>query len=232
MISPALRYARANSGLTFSPDSSCVLWMPGQDDPQSAVIRDRSGSRTHGAITGATWVRLSSGLWCLSFNGTDQYVTIGDVASLDITGDISIEFWFNLSKLPSVATRRYYLIGKSNAVATNGWGVDFPTTDRMYFRTHQAAASQATFTAVDLYVISTWYHFRATRTGNDALIYLNDIDVTATSAAHVNPTPAGQTAYIGASGTDLETEGMIALPRVYNAVVAGHYNEERHLFGV
>ena len=36
-------YARANWGLKFRPDANTVLWLPGQDDPQSATIRDRSG---------------------------------------------------------------------------------------------------------------------------------------------------------------------------------------------
>ncbi len=232
MASPALRWVKANTGLPFRPDANTVLWLPGQDDAYSSTIRDRSGNGNDGTIVGATWARNGKGLWYHDFDGADDYVTIGDVASLDITGDITIEMWFRATKLPSIAVRHFDIISKSVSAARDGYTIQLQSNDRIYFYTGQAAAGQATFTAAGVYVINTWYHLLVTRSGNDGLIYLNDVDITDSSAAHLDPIPAGQTAYLGGRATTNEFEGGIALTRVYDAVVEGHYNEERHLFGV
>ena len=98
MTSPALRNVRANSGITFRPDADTVLWMPGQDDPQSAVIRDRSGNLNNGAISGATWTRNSKGLSYLDYDGADDLVTVTDTASIQniFDGGGTILFWVNL----------------------------------------------------------------------------------------------------------------------------------------
>jgi len=82
MQSPALKYARVNSGINFQPDAYTVLWFPGQDDPQSATIRDRSGSGNNGTITGATWTRNGNGIWYLDFDGADDIVNIPDATSI------------------------------------------------------------------------------------------------------------------------------------------------------
>jgi len=43
----------------------------------------------HGTAYGVTWFPKGAG----SFDGADDYVEIPDSVSLDITGDISVEFW-------------------------------------------------------------------------------------------------------------------------------------------
>ena len=105
--SPALRYARANLGLTFRPDANCVLWLPGQDDPQSSTIRDRSGNGNNGTFgAGAaapTWKRLPSGLWVLDFDGLNDHTLISYHASLN-PKLITIEIWFKAAtNLPDFA---------------------------------------------------------------------------------------------------------------------------------
>ena len=92
MRSPALRYARANSGLTFRPNANTVLWLPGQDDAYSATIRDRSGQGNDGTITGATWARTGQGLWYLSFDGVDDRIQIADNAIL-YNASLTVLLW-------------------------------------------------------------------------------------------------------------------------------------------
>ena len=50
------------------PESGNVLYLPGYP-AQGSTIQDFSGNGNNGAITGATWTRLSSGLWVLSICG-------------------------------------------------------------------------------------------------------------------------------------------------------------------
>ncbi len=76
----------------YPPPANCVLHLTGYP-PGGATITDFSGQGNHGTITGATWVRLPSGLWVLSFDG-DDYVGCGNAVNLQITNNLGIEVWF------------------------------------------------------------------------------------------------------------------------------------------
>lgn len=75
---------------------ACVLYLEGQQDPQSATIRDLSGYNNHGTITGATWVRLPSGLWVQSFDGTDDEVT-GSFSPCSGLSAFWVGLWFKFT---------------------------------------------------------------------------------------------------------------------------------------
>lgn len=94
-MSVALKYARANSGLTFRPDANTVLWFPGQDDNFSSTVRDRSGSGNDGTIFGATWARTGQGLWYLTFDGADDWIDLGTPATLNtgLANAFSVDIW-------------------------------------------------------------------------------------------------------------------------------------------
>ncbi len=96
-VSPALRWPRASYLPKFRPDANTVLWLPGQDDPQSSIIRDRSGGGNDLTLTGATWVRVPrTGLWVLSLDG-DDYVSksVANFRSSDSSGCFAC--WFKTS---------------------------------------------------------------------------------------------------------------------------------------
>jgi len=63
-----LLYSRVDALMFSPPELGCVLYLSGLPNSGSK-IHDRSPYGNHGAITGATWQRLPSGLWCLSFDG-------------------------------------------------------------------------------------------------------------------------------------------------------------------
>ncbi|RLG24506.1 hypothetical protein DRN85_07570 [Methanosarcinales archaeon] len=68
---------------------------------------DTSGNGNHGMVHGATWVRDGKFGKALSFDG-DDYVTLPDVPTLDITGDITIIAWVR----PNVLTG-YHIIARN-----------------------------------------------------------------------------------------------------------------------
>ena len=75
------------------PEIGCVLSLTGLPGGGSTIY-DRSTYGNHqGTITGATWRYTPGGLWCLSFDGNDDYVRVPYSTSLDITDQITLELW-------------------------------------------------------------------------------------------------------------------------------------------
>jgi len=76
------------------------LWLP-MHEGSGDVVQDQSGYGNDGAISGATWVQLSNGLWVLEFDGDDDRVLIEDDASIRdlFPFTISLWVWPHLDKL-------------------------------------------------------------------------------------------------------------------------------------
>ena len=151
-------------GIKFTPDANTVLWLPGQDDAYSGTIRDRSGFSNNGTITGAVWIRLPSGLWYLSFDGTDDKVTIVASASLLLgSGDFTLEFWVYKTALTDAeylmgtasATKDVYLSGTAGAIKIDLEGATTVTSND------------------GLLVINTHILLGIVRSGDDCIIYKN-----------------------------------------------------------
>jgi len=117
-----------NSLIFNPPPPDCVLHMPGLPGG-GAVIQDRSSWGNHGSITGAGWIKLPGGLWCLGFDGVDDCVTIADSHCLDFGYDsFSIRLWLYLTGTDGD------LIGKYHSTQPGRWGFSIKnaSTIRLY----------------------------------------------------------------------------------------------------
>jgi hypothetical protein len=146
---------------------------------------DESVNSNAGIIQGsASWVQGIEGT-ALQFNGTDNYVNVPDDKSLDITGEITITAWINLSTLYNgKGTRqRQSIISKFNA--GNGMRAyelgfnDYQGNQAIHKLYFTISPSGPTFTG-GVYVCSTildtgkWYHVAAVFKPNTAThIYLD-----------------------------------------------------------
>ena len=234
----ATQYVRMASTPKYVPRAGdgCVLWLPGQDDAQSATIRDRSGKGNNGTITGATWGRLPRGLWYLDFDNVDDVVNCGHNASLALTGDMTFEFWVK----PNSTDATKDVFSKA-AFQVDGFEIYLGYNagagrHQIYYRTSQALANQTSATtASESLQVGVIQHVRVTRSGATALFYINDILVSKSeNGTHIDPVAnAARDLLIGkAPVNNAPLNGSLYLPRVYNAVVNSHFNQERHLFGV
>jgi len=216
--------------------NNCVLWLPGQDDPQSATIRDRSGLNNHGTITGATWARTSSGLWYLNFDGTDDYINCGSDSSLRITGAITLMAWVNRQN----DTLEANIMGKFGALAPNyAYRLIFASTNVLRFQTSVDGTAVVTSSSTATYTDAIWRLVTATFDGGNQYIYANETLVAgpnAQTSIHDNTT---ELFYIGMTtiGAIWDYLGYIALPRVFNRglsslEIRNIYQQEKSLFGV
>ena len=223
--------ARKNNGVLFEPDANTVLWLPGQDDPKSATLRDRSGAVHNGVITGATWTQTPRGLWYLDFDGSDDKVIITATSALNITTAMSMVLW----------TRRDGAQSANDSIMMKGdvqpYGIRMRSTDSCKFDI-AGSGSDVVNLSVDLTNL-TWIFLVATFDGTDTInIYRNGaLDSTATPVTQ----SAGGAADVGiasdGAGDSNFYKGGIALPRLISrelslAEITSLYNQERHLFGV
>ena len=244
MSSPALRHVRANSGITFRPDANTVLWLPGQDDPQSSTIRDRSGFGNDGAITGALWVRNSKGLWGLDFDGADDIVDLGSAASLDNIwdGGAATECWVDADSDGEMDA------GDIFEKSAWFWHVDGEAVGKVRLRMSVAfdGASGGNWRSTTTQLtIGIPHHCLVTydsdNVANNPLFYVDGVSVAVTEVT----TPVGTRVSDGASNLFLGNrsdgartfDGTLYLARMYNAIppvgtAAIHYRQERGLFGV
>ena len=246
MRNRALEYVRANSGLLFRPDSTCVLWLPGQDDAYSSTIRDRSGKGNNGTIYGVTWTRLPRGLWVLPLDGGDDYVDCGRDSSLDMgTGDFSLECWFKTTADDTTQM----LINKGSLTANATTGARYMlsilgTTNKLEVQLDDNTTKTTILGAAT--VNDGAYHytmFTADRSGNGQ-IYLDgatDGAAVAITGSNLSLDDTSKDLCIGVLSDDETSDnfaGIIALVRAYKGLVLpasvglNHYNQERHLFNV
>lgn len=86
----------------------------GFDETSGATAADASGQGNPGAVTGATWTAAGHYGGALSFNGANNWVTVGDSPSLDLNGTLTLEAWV----YPATAMSG----SKTVAVKANGGG--------------------------------------------------------------------------------------------------------------
>mgnify|MGYP001571485890 CR=1 FL=1 len=219
--------------LKWQPPSDCKLWLPGQDDPQSATLRDRSGQGNHGTITGAVWTRLSSGLWVLDFDGTDDRVTLSAL-NLSAT-DFTLLLWMKPTAAAIAAEKAVI----SMFSATTGWWWRFWAGNSGLLFTSYDAGGNFTSSTAGAIPAATWSHVAFVRVGALGTSYLNGADVTSGNTVK-NPMAYSGTDpfYIGCDYTPASFYGGLqALVQIVSSAfsatqVNSRYQQERHLFGV
>ena len=159
---------------------------PGDDinDPTwvgSTLAIDSSTNANHGTLYGPTWVDGYFGN-ALSFNGDSDYVNIPDDPTLDITDDITLEAWFNISDFSTSEGYHMYILSKdTDGPSTNrsyGIGVDLTWIDpgKPFFIAFDGGGYQIAWGTTVL-AADTWYHLMGVyyASTGDIKLYLNGV---------------------------------------------------------
>ncbi|MFA6307100.1 MAG: LamG domain-containing protein [Patescibacteria group bacterium] len=225
-------YMQCGSLVKFHPDASTVLWLPGQNDAYSSVIRDFSGNANHGTITGALWTRNSKGLWELSFDGTDDVVTVTSHASLQ-PANITVMAWVNPTTLAAAWIDE---VISCEAAGFTGWGLRFSSTKSSFYIEDGASAPEK---QGNVCTAGKWIHLTGVYDGSAVYLYENGASVGAGTAAAGPIAYAATNVQIGKNPADATRilTGKVALVRIFNRAlttteIAQHYAQERSLFGV
>ena len=230
------------------PPIGCVLYMPGLPGAGNKIY-DRSPYGNHGTITGATWKRLPSGLWCLDFDGTDDNGDCGDADVFSFTDGAGTDKPFTMLVWikPDVPWASGDIISKRLSTTTLEYFLTFSSNGTAYLRLYNSGGTinNLTKTLDDAIEEGKWVLMGATYDGSEVhtglILYKNGLVADATGAETGTYTGMGNSSApltIGArSGGAPYFDGGIALPRIYNRALSAleiqnHFNREKHLFGV
>lgn len=200
--------------------------------PNKTYIFDRSAYRNHGTITGATWTRLPSGLWVLSFDG-DDYVQVTNAASLQLTTAISIEAWVNPSLLGV-----YGILEKGPFDNNYGdYTLLMQSNGKIRFALNAANglrdAATALVASVPSHVVATY-----STTSQRMKLYINGVKEAVETTYSTAISTSDNNLHVGQYyGAGYHWVGLIGLVRLHGTelsatTITQHYQQERHLFGV
>ena len=89
-----LAVAMCGAGATKAVNQSDALVAAYSFDAGSgSLVADASGNGNDGAVTGAAWTTSGKNNGALTFDGVDDWVTVPDTASLDLSTGMTLEAW-------------------------------------------------------------------------------------------------------------------------------------------
>ena len=183
------------SGAAMAASPAIGDWR--MNEGSGTTLVDSSVSANNGTILGnPTWVTGQHGQ-AIRFDGTGDYATVPDNATLDISSSITLATWVRPEK-----TGTQYLIKKATQGGTDGYELSLATTGFPFVR-FNSTASGTTY-RVDSPIAypnngTTWMHLAATSDGTTIRLYVNGTEV-ATKPAPAAITTNNLALGIGAQG--------------------------------
>lgn len=168
----------------------------------------------------ATYCQVA-GSSCLSFDGTDDYVNLGNNTSLRVTGNMSIGAWVQLG--PANAGEYWGIAGKLSS--SGGWSYRGYGLVRYSSNTFRFLTGNGYVNAVDStlqYTDTEWHHVMGILEGGVMKIYVDGV-FHAQSGSGMSILDSGQFAHVGRQYSDLSyryLRGMVDDVRIFNLALA------------
>jgi hypothetical protein len=187
----------------------------GFNEVSGATVLDASGVNNHGTITGATRTAAGKFGGALSFNGTSNWVTVPDAASLDLTTGMTLEAWVNPASLSGWRTA---LLKESSGTLSYAMYANDNTPNPAV--TVRIGGADRSAVGTSRLPLNTWTHLAATYDGAQVRLYVNGVQ--AGSRAQTGSITVS-TGPLRIGGNAVWTEffaGLIDEVRVYNRALS------------
>jgi fibronectin type 3 domain-containing protein len=183
------------------------------DQGSGTTLADVSGTGNTGTLSGATWTASGRFGSALSFNGTNNMVTVPDSNSLDLTTAMTLEAWVRpttvtdwhtvlLKEQPSQLA--YALYGSTDARTPAGHVYPSGAGGDRWARGSSALA------------VNTWAHLAFTWDGATARLYVNGTQTASTAIAGTAVTSSSPLRIGGNTIWGEWYSGLIDEVRIYN----------------
>ncbi len=212
------------------PANSPALFCPAIHGRGGSLL-DRSKNANTGTIAGATWTRLPSGLWVLSFDGSNDQVTFAEAASLK-PAQLTVIVWIK----HSVTTR--YVISKDYVSDNPAFALDVQTNNIRWIIKY-AASSYVAASGVNT-GDGVWHCIVGDYDLANLHIYVDNVlKATTVGGSAIDYNAAARSLRLGSLGgsANFWFTGLIGMPQIYPAALADAertrlFTRQRHLFGV
>lgn len=184
----------------IDPGTIAGLWL--FDEGAGNVAADSSGNGNDGVFMGdPTWIAGKFGS-ALEFDG-DDYVSVNDSNSLDMTDQITVMFWLRSNKVmadmwadrQAVVGKHYleyevgiYMDGQIHTYTNDGTGGGYD---------EGVMASMSEELGEAEWELGKWYHIAWTLNGQHEVAYVNGINIGELDKAHANTLPGDNPLEIG-----------------------------------
>lgn len=141
------------------------------------TVLDASGWANHGTISGATWTTQGKYGAALVFDGVNDWVTVNDAASLDVTTALTISAWIYPTALNGGSTNGWRTVLLKEAGGTASYDL-YANQDT------NRPSSYVSIGGIDRGVVgptqlplNTWTHLTATYGGGQQRLFVNGVQV-------------------------------------------------------
>ena len=217
-----------SNGLVFCVDALDRHSYPGSGTTWSDLVGSNNGTMTNGASFDST------GGGCINFDGTNDYVTLGNDTSLELQ-NLSISAWFNLDTLET--DKDFYSSAADNG--RNGYRFGTTTSNEILWLVGDASGFTLKASSGLNNSTGQWRCVTVTYDSSNLKIYiegsLNVTESCTKTITHANPIAIGDRG--GDLGNNNGIDGKIAIVQVYNRAltaseVSQNFNAQRGRFGV
>lgn len=138
------------------------------DTGKGDVLSDASGNGNNGKIHGATWVSSPRG-HALRFDGSNDYVALGNAGKLKVGGDFTLTAWVNAA---DISGRNRLILGDTAGLSVNRNYSLRIDKGRLNFENGDGAA-YGTIQAAEPFPVGTWQFLAVVFEGLRYFVYQN-----------------------------------------------------------
>jgi hypothetical protein len=204
------------SGLVLALDAGNTKSYPGS----GTAWTDLSGRGNTGTLQNSPTYSSANG-GSLAFNGTSNYIDLGNPSSLNILGTVTVNAWVNANVINSGVNVWYTIFEK-------GYDGSF---DQLYFRFTEGQLQIGSYRQSDLtnfsttytgLTVNTWYNLVGQYNGTSWIIYVNGAQVASTTTTGIlaSTAPCGIGAAYISTGYARFFNGKISQVSVYNRALS------------
>jgi hypothetical protein len=201
---------------TAPPPTGGVVLKLGFDEGSGTVVNDTSGLNNDGVVTGSTWTtgRFGSGLL---FDGVNDWVTIGDDASLDLSGGLTVEAWLRPTALSGWKTA--LMKETADGLAYGLYAHDNNPWPAAYVRIDGSSVS-AGLAGPGALPLNAWTHLAVTYDGTMLRLFVNGLPSGALPASGPITASDGPLRIGGNAIWEEHFAGTIDEVRIYNRALS------------
>ena len=183
-----------------------------------STVSDTSGLGNIGSIFQATWYTTGKYGKALSFDGTNDYVSVPDSNSLDLTNKMTIEAW--VRPTASSGWRTVMMKENGSEMAYGMYARESTNRPSAWLRINPTSGSSYSAGATPALTLNTWTHMASTYDGTTLRLFINGVQ-RATRATTGNMYSSGDPLKFGGNAIWGEYfAGQLDEIRVYNRALS------------